>query len=115
MTSEQMQSLIAKLTPREFEVLVRGVIKKELAGLGQRQGSISLNIHVEYGEDPTAIKNADWAIGDYGSSTKGEILHEVVHEHNRRMGFTEACKLQVLEYEPPVAAPAPADGDEIPF
>ena len=93
---ETPQQIAARLSPREFERLVRSYILRELERLPKANRKLSL-FYTDYKD------SFEWSVGDsYASSptaTKGEILADVVTEQMRRLGFVESCKLDLIEFK----------------
>ena len=104
---ETPQEIAARLTPQQFELLVRSYIKTQRERLPKKFRIMFWA--PEYREEP-----GHWDINTNGTETKGEILAEVVTEHMRRLGFEESCKLNLIEHDATVVEPAPVE-DEIPY
>jgi hypothetical protein len=110
--------LAQMLSPTQFELLVRSYIQGQFAKLRSSPGLLMLVADTDYNK--TSLRDCHWQLGTGSETTKGEILAEVVQEHDRRRGFTEACKLALIEAalaetEPPEPAPTAPLDDKSPF
>jgi hypothetical protein len=94
-----IKQLATELTATQFEQLLRFRLQNEFDRLPAKVSLIFLSIQKDYGEEGL-IKHCEWQVGGYSDiQTKGEILTEVVTEHNRRLDFVQSCKLTQLTHE----------------
>ena len=98
-TSSEFASFANKVSPEEFELFLRRYLSRQVRRLPpNKTQSIFLKANILYNDDPGELRHVSWIIMSLTDvRTEGEILSDVIDEHERRMDFQKTCTLRLIE------------------